>query len=86
MSSIEIIALTVIVRWTINFIAAIISEDAAFYIAMGLVFPLIWGGSYPVRAWIRYSRAKSYYQKHNISRLQFLFGERVKLNMEYDSE
>ena len=82
MDNIEIIALTVIVMWTINFIAAVISEEVAFYIAMGLVYPLIWVVSYPMRTWIRYSRAKDYYQKHGISRFQFLFGTRVKVNKE----
>ena len=38
MSYIEIIALTVIIMWTVNFIATMISEDVAFYIAMGLVY------------------------------------------------
>ena len=82
MSYIEIIALTVIIMWTVNFIATMISEDVAFYIAMGLVYPLINILLYPLRAWVTYSRAEGYFEKHGITKLQYVLGKRVKADKE----
>lgn len=44
---------------------------------VGLWYPILWVLFYPLRAWRTYSQSCHYYAKHNITRLQYLFGKRV---------
>lgn len=74
---INIIIITLLVTWIINCIVVFISEEAALYVSMGLVYPVLWVLTYPVRAWKTYSSSKHYYERHNITRLQYIFGKRV---------
>lgn len=49
---------------------------------MGLWYPILWVLFYPLRAWHTYSQSCQYYAKHNITRLQYLFGKRVHRDTE----
>lgn len=49
---------------------------------MGLWYPILWVLFYPLRAWHTYSQSCYYYAKHNITRLQYLFGKRVHRDTE----
>lgn len=62
-----------------------VDEDYACCWAMGLLYPILWIILYPIRAWKTYSSHYSYYQKHGITRLQYMFGKRVNNIKEDDS-
>lgn len=72
------------VFWIIGVIAVCIDEDWGVYWAMGLLYPILWILLYPIREWRHYSRYKTEYQKHDITRLQYMFGKRIsKVNNKY---
>ena len=73
----SIIIIITLVYWTIGVILVMIDEDWACYWAMGLLYPILYIILYPIRAWKTYSSHYSYYQKHDITRLQYIFGKRV---------
>lgn len=73
----SIIIIITLVYWTIGVILVMIDEDWACYWAMGLLYPVLLVLTYPVRAWKTYSSSKHYYERHNITRLQYIFGKRV---------
>ena len=70
--------ITYIVMCAITLILTQINEDYALYWAVGILYPIVYALLYPVRAWVKWGRSKGYYQKHGISRLQYVFGKRVK--------
>ena len=65
------------VYWAIGVILVQVDEDYACYWAMGLLYPILWIILYPIRTWKTYSSHYNYYQKHGITRLQYMFGKRV---------
>ena len=65
------------VFWIIGVIAVCIDEDWGVYWSMGLLYPILLILLYPIRAWRHYSRYKVEYQKHDITRLQYMFGKRI---------
>ncbi len=72
------------VFWTIGFILTMFNEEWGQYWSMGLLYPMLFVLSYPIRAWRHYSRYKVEYQKHDITRLQYMFGKRIsKVNNKY---
>lgn len=73
-----IVLITYIVMCIITFIIAQVDEECALYWAVGIPFLVIWILLYPVRVWVKWKRNKIYYQKHGISRLQYILGKRVK--------
>lgn len=72
-----IVMITLGIYWIIGSVITAIDEDLGLYWAVGLVYPLLMVLLYPVRAWRTYTHSSGYYEKHNISRLQFMFGKRV---------
>lgn len=79
---VNIIIITVIVTlfvwWSIVFIVASVDEDKALYVGVGLVYPIVWVITYPIRANINYNNSRNFYKKHGISKVQYFFGKRVK--------
>lgn len=73
-----IVLITYLVMCAISLILAHINEDYALYWAAGILYPIVYALLYPVRAWVKYSRSIRYYQKHGISRWQYILGKRVK--------
>ena len=73
------IILTLIIYWIIGFIISQINEDLAIYWAVGFIYPIAYVLFYPVRLWEQYTMSKKYYQRHGISRWQFMFGKRPSL-------
>jgi len=59
---------------------ATIDEESVCLWATGLIYPILKAILYPIRAYKNYNGSITYYQKHNISWIQFLFGKRVKRN------
>lgn len=76
MSYFTVVILTLTVYWLIGFAIAIIDEDYSVYWSVGLIYPIMYVLTYPIRIWMRYSRSKQFYQKHNISRWQYFWGKR----------
>lgn len=72
------IIITLSIYWVIGLIISCINEDWAVYYACGLVLPIVVVILYPIRAWCTYTRSKGLYQKHGISRIQYIFGKRVE--------
>ena len=73
--------ITLLVYWSIGVVIAQIDYgDWLELWAMGLMYPVLRVLFYPVRAWKEYSDWQEYYQKHNITRLQYIFGKRVHKN------
>lgn len=73
------------VYWAIGVILVQVDEDYACCWAMGLLYPILWIILYPIRTWKTYSSQYNYYQKHGITRLQYMFGKRVNNIKEDDS-
>lgn len=65
------------VYWAIGVILVQVDEDYACCWAMGLLYPILWIILYPIRTWKTYSSHYNYFQKHGITRLQYMFGKRV---------
>lgn len=76
-----IVAITLGVHWLISCIIAILDKEEWLQIwAMGLLYPILYFVTYPVRAWNSYSPVKQEYKKYGISYIQYLFGKRIKKN------
>lgn len=73
-----IVSITYIAMCAITLILTQINEKYALYWAVGILYPIVYTLLYPVRAWVKWERSKGYYQKHGISRWQYIFGKRVK--------
>lgn len=73
-----IVLITYIVICLISIILLQINEEYVLYWACGIPSLIIFVLLYPVRAWVEWDRSKGYYQKHGISRWQYIFGKRVK--------
>lgn len=89
MSVVAIVVITLFAYWilsTIIFFSSKQNETVGCGLAMGLIFPILYILFYPVRAMNTYSQSKGYYQKHGISRIQYLFGKRVKSKKEWRRE
>ena len=89
MSVFAIIVVTLFSYWVLSTFIFFISkenETVGCGLAMGLVFPILYVLFYPVRAINTYNHSKGYYQKHGISRVQYLFGKRVKSCKEWRRE
>lgn len=71
------VVFTLIIYWTVGIIIALIDENKLVYWATGLMYPIILVITYPIRAINTYNHSYSFYQKHNISLLQYIFGKRV---------
>lgn len=72
------IVITLFVYWVIGFIIACIDEDKAVFWAVGLVYPIAYVLTYPYRTIVNYRNSQRYFQKNNISMLQYFFGKRVQ--------
>lgn len=48
-------------------------EDITIKIACGILYPIAYVITYPIRAWRSYSRSINYYKKHGITRFQYVF-------------
>lgn len=70
--------ITYIVMCIITLIIVQVDEECALYWAVGIPFLVVWILLYPVRAWVKWGMSRGYYQKHGISRLQYIFGKRVR--------
>lgn len=81
-----IIIYTLLVYWTIGIIIGIINEDLLTYYATGIIYPIILFILYPIRKINTYNRSKGYYQKNGITKIQFLFGKKVKTNRNDENE
>lgn len=79
-----IVIITIIAMEIINttILGILDEEEIGLYVACGFVYFLLFVILYPYRTINRYNKSKIYYEKHNISRIQFLFGKRVKSNDE----
>ena len=78
-------AITLCAYWAIGLvIAAMDHEEWLVYWSTGLMYPIAYVLFYPIRAWNSYSKSYLYFEKHNITRLQYLFGKRVRRNDEDD--
>lgn len=73
-----IVLITLLVVWSVSLILAQFNEEYVLYWAVGLVYPIMLVLLYPLRACLRYNRSRGYYQKHNISKIQYVFGKRPK--------
>lgn len=73
-----IVLITYIVMCAITLILTQINEEYALYWAVGILYPIVYVLLYPIRAWVKWGMSRGYYQKHGISRLQYIFGKRVK--------
>lgn len=71
--------ITLLAWWAIGCVIAGTTDDERFLQAwaMGIVFPILFCVLYPIRAVITYNNSKPYYEKHKITRLQYLLGKRV---------
>ncbi len=49
------------------------SEDITIKVAMGVLYPIAYVLTYPIRAWTTYSHSRGYYEKHGITRFQYVF-------------
>jgi len=74
----EIVLLTVVIFWAVSIVLAQFDEDYALRWACGLLYPILYFLFYPVRALRQYEAWRDYYEKHGITKWQFLFGKRVK--------
>lgn len=84
--------ITLCIYWLIGTILVIIidnsnklSDKILVPFCMGLfypmlLYPILWVLFYPIRSWNTYKSSKHYYQNHNITFLQYLFGKRVNKN------
>lgn len=73
-----VVLITYFVICSITTVIALFNEEYALYWAVGLPCIIIYILLYPVRAWVHYERCKGYFNKYGISRLQYIFGKRVK--------
>lgn len=73
-----IVLITLVVVWSVSIVLAQFDEDYTLYWACGLLYPILMVLFYPVRAWNTYENSKNYYEHNGISRLQYIFGKRVK--------
>ena len=48
-------------------------EDITITVAMGILYPIAYVLTYPIRAWNTYSHSRGYYEKHGITRFQYVF-------------
>lgn len=80
----SIIIIILFIYWTIGAIVVSINEDWGVYWVIGLLYPILWILLYPIREWRHYSKYKAEYQKHDITRLQYMFGKRVYKNNNKD--
>ena len=79
--------ITLCIYWLIGTILVIIIDhshklpgEILVPFCMGLLYPMLWILFYPIRSWNTYKSSKHYYQNHNITFLQYLFGKRVNKN------
>lgn len=73
-----IVLITYIAMCAITLILTQINEEYALYWVVGILYPIIYVLLYPIRAWFRWEHSKWYFQKHGISRWQYILGKRVK--------
>lgn len=69
--------ITIICFWTVSVILAQIDEDYVIFWAVGLLYPALKVILYPAIAICNYNRSKEYYEKHGITKLQYVFGKRA---------
>ena len=70
--------LTLTIYWFIGCIVAGFNKDNWLELwAMGFVYSILYVLFYPIRAWKTYTNSCHFYQNHNITRLQYIFGKRV---------
>lgn len=77
----EIVAITLMAYWIVGTVVFFISkqnETVGCLWAMGLVYPVLYALFYPIRAIKTYNASSAYYQKRGISRVQYLFGKRIR--------
>lgn len=70
--------ITYTVMCVVTLIIAQVNEECALYWAVGMPALIIWILLYPVRAWVKWEKSKTYYQKLGISRWKYILGKRVK--------
>ena len=66
------------VYWLVSLILSQIDEDYTIYWACGLLYPIARLLTYPIRACRKYELSREYFEKHGITKKQYLFGKRVK--------
>lgn len=69
--------ITICCFWAVSVVLSQIDEDYVIYWAVGLLYPILKVILYPAIAINRYNNEKEYYEKHGISKLQYVFGKRV---------
>ena len=74
----QIVLLTLLAVWVVGVILAQIDEDYAVYWAMGPLYPLLRMLFYPIRAMRQYENSRTFYEKHGITKMQFLLGKRAR--------
>lgn len=73
-----IVFLTVVIFWAVSIVLAQFDEDYALRWSCGLLYPILYILFYPVRVLRQYETYRDYYEKHGITKWQFLFGKRTK--------
>lgn len=75
-----VVLVTLVVFWAVSIIWAQIDEDTVIYWACGLLYPILYVLFYPIRAMFTYERSRGYFEKHGISKIQYVLGKRVRRN------
>lgn len=73
-----IVLLTLLGVWTVSVVLAQFDEDYTLWWACGLLYPVLYLIFYPIRAVKRYNSGRQYYERHGISKVQYIFGKRPK--------
>lgn len=73
-----IVILTLVCFWTVSIILGQFDDDYVLMWAGGLLFPLLRVLVYPIRAAQQYEKARDFYEKHGITKMQFVLGKRAR--------
>lgn len=73
-----VVLITLVTIWTVSVILAQFDEDYTIWWACGLLYPVLYFLFYPIRAINRYNGSRKYFEKHGITKVQYVFGKRPK--------
>lgn len=66
------------VYWLVSLILSQIDEDYTIYWACGPLYPIARLITYPIRACRKYELSREYFEKQGVSKVEYVFGKRVK--------
>lgn len=73
-----IVLIVLVANWVITTVLAQIDDEWALRWGMGLIYPVCWVITYPIRQGKKYEQYRDLYEKEGISKIEYIFGKRPR--------